>query len=237
MATPFLSLPGEIRNQIYTRLLVSPKPLNYLFSKQGVAPNILYTNKIIHDEARSILYGCNWVDFTGGYLATLDFLRRIGRDNAGLIQSIRIFFPAFPVGEMFKDDGGGDSSGEVVTRDNIQPKMMSFLANHGVSPRRITTTWQSSAELLRQLDSLPGGAAAVDEKLALVDARFRLGESVPRDIVVEVYHNDISKDVERAMERYGWKVRRIVRYFTSDEDKEDALKAIARGEYFYPPDI
>ncbi|KAL2784219.1 hypothetical protein BJX66DRAFT_316983 [Aspergillus keveii] len=115
--------------------------------------------------------------------------------------------------------------------------MMSFLANHGVRPRRITTTWQSSAGLVRQLDSLPGGAAAVDEKLALVDARFRLGESVPRDIVVEVYHNDISKDVERAMERYGWKVRRIVRYFTSDGDKEDALKAIARGEYFYPPDI
>ncbi|KAL4781517.1 hypothetical protein BJX76DRAFT_13720 [Aspergillus varians] len=226
MASSLLDLPGEIRNQVYAHLLVRTLPVVFFYRKKGLAPSIIYTNKKIHQEARSILYSCNCFDLTGGFIATRDFLGAIGRNNAGLIQSVRIFFPG--VKGMLEDDD------EEVTSENIQSKMVGFLASHGVRPRRITTTWQSSAGLISQLDSL-GGMDSVHKTLALLDARFRSSEST-REIVVEVYHDIISKDVERAMESYGWEVRRVVRYYNSAEEK-DAIMANKEQYYFYAADI
>ncbi|KAJ0419175.1 hypothetical protein BJY00DRAFT_286418 [Aspergillus carlsbadensis] len=229
MAPSLLDLPGEIRNQVYTHLLVRTSPV-YLYSKKGLAPSILYTNKTIHQEVRSILYSCNCLDLTSGFIATRDFLRAIGRDNAALIQSVRIFFPG--VMGMLEDDD--EEEEEEVTSGNIQSKMVGFLASHGVRPRRIMTTWQSSTGLIRQLDSL-GDMDSVHETLVPLNARFRSSE-LTREIVVEVYHDIISKDVERAMQSYGWEVRRVVRHYNSAEEK-DAILANGEQYYFYAADI
>jgi hypothetical protein len=103
------SLPVDIRNNIYRRVLIVPHPL-YLFQDTGsqvvetFAPDrpsrwlaLLYTNRQIHDEARAVLYGLNsftFMDTTqhqGGLLQS--FLNCIGSINAGLLSHLCINFP------------------------------------------------------------------------------------------------------------------------------------------------
>jgi hypothetical protein len=56
----FLSLPGEIRNQIYAHLLVIPSlSTPRLLGDPPLYPQILTTCHKIHSEARQILYGAN----------------------------------------------------------------------------------------------------------------------------------------------------------------------------------
>jgi hypothetical protein len=105
----FFSLPGDIRNNIYRRVLVMPYPL-FLFQDTGsqvvetFAPDrpfrwlaLLYTNQQVHGEARAVLYGLNHftlVETTqhqGGLLQS--FLNCIGSVNTGLLSHLSINFP------------------------------------------------------------------------------------------------------------------------------------------------
>jgi hypothetical protein len=56
----FLDLPGEIRNQIYSQILIVP-PLSVprLLVDPPIYPQILVVCRKIHDEAKQILYSCN----------------------------------------------------------------------------------------------------------------------------------------------------------------------------------
>jgi hypothetical protein len=59
--SPFLNFPGEIRNQIYTLLLVIPYKF-FIFHPSvsyRVHPQILAVCRQVHTEARQILYGSN----------------------------------------------------------------------------------------------------------------------------------------------------------------------------------
>lgn len=58
---PFLAFPGEIRNRIYTLLLVVPPPstTTAFGEKARIYPEILRVNKQIHHEALSFLYTKN----------------------------------------------------------------------------------------------------------------------------------------------------------------------------------
>lgn len=59
-AFTFLDLPGEIRNQIYTQLLLVPRPsLQRLPGDPPIYPQILSVCRKVHEEARQILYSCN----------------------------------------------------------------------------------------------------------------------------------------------------------------------------------
>jgi len=56
----FLDLPGEIRNQIYDHLLVIPSHSTpRRLGDPPIYPQILLTNRAIHEEAQQILYGSN----------------------------------------------------------------------------------------------------------------------------------------------------------------------------------
>jgi hypothetical protein len=70
----FLDLPGEIRNQIYRRLLIVP-PLSTsrLLSNPPIYPQILSVCRKVHEEARQILYSCNT------FLAHTDLLSGLPR--------------------------------------------------------------------------------------------------------------------------------------------------------------
>lgn len=94
MPTSFLSLPAELRNEIYMYLLVCREPIDPWNGYNGLVPNILSTNtKIIH-EVRSLLYGENYFDFSGRRsLLISQFLDNIGFVNAFHILCIRIDFP------------------------------------------------------------------------------------------------------------------------------------------------
>ncbi|XTI92297.1 hypothetical protein V2W45_1496829 [Cenococcum geophilum] len=83
MSANFLSLPSELRNNIYEQLLVLQELL-------------LRANKTVHLEASSMLYAQNRFDFT---MCTSEdvtsFLEQIGRNNASYILYICVDFPQF----------------------------------------------------------------------------------------------------------------------------------------------
>ncbi|KAE8447254.1 hypothetical protein EG329_010948 [Mollisiaceae sp. DMI_Dod_QoI] len=73
---PFLDLPGEIRNEIYLKLLIVPaasKPR--LLGDPPIYPQILSTCKKIHEEAQQILYGYNTFLAHPNLLSSLPRLR------------------------------------------------------------------------------------------------------------------------------------------------------------------
>lgn len=55
----FTDLPGEIRNEIYTQLLVIPCCYNIRSLHNQLHPNILSTCRQVYEEARQIIYGSN----------------------------------------------------------------------------------------------------------------------------------------------------------------------------------
>jgi hypothetical protein len=56
----FLSLPGEIRNQVYNQLLIVPSlSIPRIYGDPPLYPQILTVSRKIHSEAQEILYGSN----------------------------------------------------------------------------------------------------------------------------------------------------------------------------------
>ncbi|CAG8977826.1 hypothetical protein HYALB_00008992 [Hymenoscyphus albidus] len=77
----FLDLPGEIRNQIYTVLLVLPLNTSGKFvpvptNEPSIYPQILAVCKSIHHEAKQILYGKNIFYAHAQLLTGLPLLRQ-----------------------------------------------------------------------------------------------------------------------------------------------------------------
>lgn len=115
----FFDLPGEIRNEIYSYLLVSKNaidlwplwstkrayfdsvPFNNSFTRifsqftHGIYPNILLSCKSIHEEASSIFYGGNSFRFTErkAWVVLGMWLNTIGKTNTSYIQDISIHIP------------------------------------------------------------------------------------------------------------------------------------------------
>ncbi|KAJ5958449.1 uncharacterized protein N7479_005599 [Penicillium vulpinum] len=90
----FLSLPAELRNEIYKYLLVYRQPIDPWYRCHGLEPNILCTNTKILHEARSILYAENCFELRASKSERIpEFLDTIGPINASHIQCVRIDFP------------------------------------------------------------------------------------------------------------------------------------------------
>ena len=87
MLTNFLSLPGEIRNEIYRYLLVAEKRLIPWKDGYDLSLSIIATTKKLQIETSSILYGDNTFFLTPGYPERdrpETFFETIGLVNAGL---------------------------------------------------------------------------------------------------------------------------------------------------------
>lgn len=114
-ATGLFSLPREIRDEIYRRVLVVADPL-YLFQDSGsrrvetFGPgkpvrwlSLLYTNRQVYDEACAMLYRSSrftLVDTTPRQVDLLQsFLDCIGSVNAGHLSYLCINFPAAEIVE------------------------------------------------------------------------------------------------------------------------------------------
>jgi hypothetical protein len=72
MPAVFLSLPSELRNNIYRLVLLHQEPIGFLTNKYRFhtyrrlqhTPGIFRTNKTIHHEASTFFYAENRFDFT-----------------------------------------------------------------------------------------------------------------------------------------------------------------------------
>lgn len=206
--TNFLSLPRELRNQIYVYVLVDEDYINpeTWYYPRPLSTQLLRTNKTIHNEATEVLYSLNRFDFAicDPNLLSL-FLDKIGPHNSKHIRHIRIDFPTF----QYLDQGD-------VTLTDESVRILEKLKDCCSNLRTLTTSRSSTNNMERRLDNLEH-PKIVTEALKLVDARFRaissLREKPPPyhdggypvlSIIVEVYKDSLNDDIRRKMESHGW---------------------------------
>jgi hypothetical protein len=98
--TGFLSLPGELRNQIYELLLLREHPIDFVRCDSLRVSNpppgapvvaLLRVNKAIHREAASLLYGANCFDFVGHSISPIPFSRQVGATNMAHLGHLRVY--------------------------------------------------------------------------------------------------------------------------------------------------
>jgi len=95
MSFSFLSLPGELRNQIYQLVILDSKPIDpWSIGFNQLTPGLFRANKTIHHEATPLFYLRNCFDFTSKPAEDVDkFLRQTGQNNAAYIRHVRVGFP------------------------------------------------------------------------------------------------------------------------------------------------
>lgn len=202
MATSFMSLPRELRDEIYKLALLEYNPIRVhsnevtdLFSSQTFEPRILLASKTIYSEANPVLYSENTLDFTAyQYFDVAQFFDQIGRQNASLIRHIRVDFP-----DLHNNFTG------IRSLDEDSVLILACLASHC---RRLKTITMS-ADKVTALDKMDD-PDTVRKALALVNAYLRMGQTV-EEIIAEVYEADLdsSQEIKKQMSQLGWMVREI----------------------------
>jgi len=204
MSANFLSLPSELRNNIYEQLLVLQQPITcpirfwrrQLIRRAGATSaftlGLLRANKIIHFEASSILYGKNCFDLECRSSEDVAlFLERIGRKNASYILHMNLDFPEFqyldPTDITIQDDSIG---------------ILTKIQSDCINLKTLTLSLSSTDEMEARLDALDYPKIVV-EALRLVNARFRAISSL-QEIIVEVYEDGPNDHIRREMKKHGW---------------------------------
>lgn len=221
MSASLLSLPRELRDQIYAYVLVNQDEIEpeRMWFPGPLSAQFLRTNKMIHREATLVLYAHNRFNF-----AFCDpdfipfFLDKIGRDNAKHIRQISIYFPEFHYLDSLDPD-------EITLNDEsfrILEKIQSYCANLST----LTMSLFSINDMVVRLDKLDC-PKIVAEALKLVDIRFKAISTLQK-IIVEVYEDCASDHVRRKMESHGWTV-----ITTEHVDEEDFETSFSDLEHDY----
>ncbi|KAI8626364.1 hypothetical protein F5Y19DRAFT_447218 [Xylariaceae sp. FL1651] len=160
----FVSLPRELRDQIYELCLLHQGPLNPWFDfYQGEkrTSGLFRVSKSIHAEASQLSYSRNCFDFA---LASSEniarFLKTIGR-NVDYIRHIRVNFP-----QLLSLESGGVALG-----DN-DASILATIQGRCTDLSTITTSFNNTTPTGPDLDLLDDLKFFV-EALELVDTRFR----------------------------------------------------------------
>lgn len=197
MPKNFLELPSEIRNSIYEQLLVLEEPITSLmtycdFSSEfrGLTLGLLLVNRIIHQEASSLLYAQNCFDFTTYFSNEISkFLQRIGHKNAQYIRHIRLDFPMLEILQL---------QSVRIERDSV--KLLEEIRNACSNVTSITISLTSTEHEKSKLAANP---SSMPEAIALVDTHFRTIPSL-QDIIIEVYKECPNDGAGTEMIRHGW---------------------------------
>ncbi|KAH7123873.1 hypothetical protein B0J11DRAFT_568798 [Dendryphion nanum] len=216
MPITFLSLPSEVRNDIYGRLLLRQQyiacPTQSVFRRfqpRELTPGLLRVNKMIHGEASSLLYAQNHFNLT---MCTSEdvtsFFKQIGYKNANYIRHIYIKFPRFRYLDM-----------EDVTIEDDSLRILEIIRDHCHKLSTITTSLSSTNDMELRLDALDH-LKIVGKAMALVDTCFRAISSL-EEIIAEVYEDGPSGHIRREMKRLGWKNNEIEYVEESISDGSD----------------
>lgn len=206
-----LSLPQNIRDDIFKRVLVIAHPL-YLFQDRGFGavetfgPEIqrqlqalLYTNHQVRGEASAVLYGSNCfslVDTTEKKATLLEsFLSCIGPTNAGLLSHLCINFPAVESVNWIR---------KKVTLREDGLRSLKLVQDKCTSLKTLEASVHSqNSEDLTQAN--PGDSKFIQEALSQIDAQLKLIPSLSR-IIVRFYNGDPASEARELMQGYGWVV-------------------------------
>ncbi|KAJ5139053.1 uncharacterized protein N7515_003901 [Penicillium bovifimosum] len=193
MAPSLLSLPSELRIEIFKYLLVQREPIVIRQRPfHELEPNILSTNKLFLVEGRPLLYGYNCFSF-GPYssdMALPHFIDVIGSINASHLWNIYIDFP-----NVCKIED------EVSLRDESL-HMLKMIQEKCTNLQKLTTAAETTYEMEAKLESFDS-PKLYDKALGLVAAHFRTIPSLQK-VVVEVYEEGTSLDIRKKMENLGW---------------------------------
>ena len=209
----FFSLPGDIRNNIYRRVLVVPHPL-FLFQDTGSQvvetfapdrpfrwPALLYINRQVHDEARVVLYGLNHftlVETTQHQGVLLQsFLNCIGSVNAGLLSHLSINFPVAEIVE-------GQPGKATLREDDLHSLKLLKEKCPNLTTLETLIHSRNSRDLINpsQDDSQNNR-----EALSQIDAQLKAISSL-KTVIVRSYNGTPIPSVMELMQGFGWVILR-----------------------------
>jgi hypothetical protein len=193
MAT-FLRLPVELRNMIYSYLLILKDPIDPMseripHQKSKVHAQIISTNTQIYHEARAVLYSQNCFVFIIWSIVWTDaFFDEIGSENASYIRSVLVDFrDVCRFGRKVALKQPSALSLDRIQRNCTRLKTIvveAFVLN-------LVPLWKDPQVTIMAL--------------SIMDARFRAFPTL-REIIVEVYdYNPVSVDIRRQIESLGWR--------------------------------
>jgi hypothetical protein len=239
MPLSFLSLPRELRDQIYELVLLHEElrvPGYRCSIGQELTPGLFQVSKTIHREATSLFYALNRFDFCFATAKENDsFFEQIGQDNVAYIRHISVKFPRFffpKSGEITLDND------DVVVFENIQSRCANLS----------TLTMSLNAVLMAVdlefgplelshfgLSELSDESKAFSEALKLVNTHFRAVPSSPK-IIVELWTHGPSDLIQKEVESYGWTIKvkkddleTIQSYICEYNDTDYDFEAMAAG--------
>lgn len=217
----FLSLPSELRNEIYELILLCQEPIDpsdkYNRRQQQLTPGLFRANKAVHGEASSLFYSRNRFDFTNATPKEVSlFIEQIGSSSSGCIRHILIDFPQFL--NLGSDD---------VTLVEDSVSILAIIQSGCANLSTLTTSIDSTDAMESRLDDLDNHKVAT-EVLSLVDSRFKAISSL-QQIILEVYEDGPSDHIRRIIESYGWTMNKReyveedyrMRSFSDDDDYYD----------------
>ena len=196
--TNFLSLPRELRDQIYELVLLQQERIGPWSpwinddQRQNLTSELLQVSKTIHREASSLFYGRNCFDLSVGTSEDVaSFLGQIGQTNAEYIRYICVSFPEF----LSLEPGA-------VTLEHDSAGILANLKSGCVNLSKLITSVSSKNAMELSLDALDN-SKVTGEALALVNTHFRAILSL-QEIIVEVYEDGLSDHARRVMKSHGW---------------------------------
>jgi hypothetical protein len=209
----FFSLPDDIRNNIYRRVLVVAHPL-FLFQDTGsevvetFGPEIprqwfafLHVNRQVRDEASAVLYGSNKFHFMDTTQHQRDliqsFLNCIGSVNGGLLTHLCINFPVA--------EGVEGQPGKVMLREDDlgSLKLLQEKCTHLTTLETILDRKHSEGLMNPSLDD----SQINRDTLTQIDVLLKSFSSLDM-VIVRFYGGAPIPSVMQLMQSFGWTVLR-----------------------------
>jgi hypothetical protein len=205
MSSSFLSLPQELRIQIYELVLLHQQPVGpWSFTSDDLNLGLFRVNKTIHYESTSIFYSKNRFSFTYAYSvkSIARFLARISRVNANNIRHICIAFPEFTY--LRSSDVILESEKSIAILDEIQSSCNN-LSMITTSPDQSIYVCDPRPNMRKHLDKY--NVKVISEALKLVDTRFRAIPGLRRIIIEVDKYFGPNEVIRREMASQGWLIK------------------------------
>lgn len=216
----FLDLPGEVRNLIYTSLLVHPEAIKIADKNHGFPTNLLRTNKAIHAETQSVLYGKNPFDFTGLHAKDVArFLSKIGYSNGQWIHTISITYPTIH-----------QDANDELTIDGPSACVLDKLATNCPNLSNVTLGPEhalSGKGFKKSFFACPGQIHA--KMLRLVAMRLE-DISLQMNVTLQLYSGRTCSHLAEYIDDYAWKICYVKHPFDQDDDDNEDVDAFY-GDY------
>lgn len=206
MTLTFTSLPAEIRNKIYSSLLVVPRPITIgAIPSAEISTSILLTNKLIYYEANHFVYSSNIFNFTASPAdRMMEFLHIIGPRNAAQLTNLQIPFPGF------KNKRPGAVRLRVASlrllqaiREQCTGLTMLMISFGDVEMRAMRFVLPQGRNLSASTNMV-GFSATAAEGLLLIDAELR-GMSSLKEVIASAYYTT-GGALHRKLLELGWTI-------------------------------